>query len=139
MKRRVDNSYLGEWGELVVAAFAEQIVGEEVRRVGVGRGGRESVDMVSARYAVEVKTVLEGTEPKVRPARRAFAEKKAYALVTGKEPLTVLVVLSPAAWVVKVFKRSGFGAYRANAMHYVGQFQVRQVLAPGEKATNVKA
>jgi hypothetical protein len=126
----VPNSFVGDWGERIVEALAGQLLGEPVRRVGVGRGGRERVDLESASYAIEVKTLIEGVEEKIKPSARDRREKTAYARGVRKQPVSLLLVLSPARWEVRVFRRMAFGAFRSAGMELLGSFPVREVLRP---------
>lgn len=132
---RLGNAYLGEMGERIVRAFAGSILGETVVAVGVGKGGRESVDLVGPTVAVEVKTVRAGVEEKVRGAAKAYRQKRAWAQTHGLAEVTVLVVLDPVRWEATIYRAFGFGQYRSGGMAPCGTFAVRGVLTSHAEET----
>lgn len=116
----VTKRWLGRCGEALVERHALVIVGEPVERATFGTGP----DYRSARFVIEVKTVLAGTEAKIKSAARAIRLKRATAAALGKQAMSILVVVSPPLRRATVYRRLGFRAYRVGSMRRVGAFDV---------------
>jgi hypothetical protein len=89
------------------ARIASAIHGKDI-------GDNEPFDVIAGSTAVEVKTLIEGKNPKITMRADAITRKLNYAKVNGYSPMTVVVDTRGSSPIY--YYKAGVGSFRLSSM-----------------------